>query len=344
MKTKLIVLIVVIGGIAALIFAYREMTKERAAETEREKPVVAKSRATRAASGEVTLTLDAETQKVMGLQTAALAATSLSPEVKGFGRVLDPAPLGDLLMELRRAQITFDNSHQELERMKVLREQKNASERAFQAAESAYLHDQALVGAILLKIQGTWGRKLAELNGPVVVPVGTKRNENPLLQELLELESALIRVDLPAGESINGQPGSARIASLTEGAALVQAEFFDFARNTDPQTQAQGLFFLVRTNQPKLTPGMAVTAFINIGAQPQAGVLVPRPAVVRFSGATWVYLQTGNETFQRTQVALDRPLDDGWFVRERLKPQDKVVTIGAQQLLSEELKGQIGGD
>jgi hypothetical protein len=27
-----------------------------------------------------------------------------------------------------------------------------------------------------------------------------------------------------------------------------------------------------------------------------------------------------------------------------LKAQDKVVVVGAQQLLSEELKGQIGGD
>jgi hypothetical protein len=27
-----------------------------------------------------------------------------------------------------------------------------------------------------------------------------------------------------------------------------------------------------------------------------------------------------------------------------LKPQDKVVIVGGQQLLSEELKGQIGGD
>lgn len=228
--------------------------------------------------------------------------------------------------------------------MKVLQKQKNASERAFQTAESTYLHDQAQMGAILLKIQSVWGRKLAELNGPVVVPVGTKRNANPLLEELLDLASILIRVELPAGESIKGQPGNARIVSLADEAASVPAEFFDFARNTDPQIQAQGVFFLVRTNQPRLTPGMAVTAFVNVGGQSQPGVLVPRPAIVRFNGTTWVYRQTADEAFQRTEVALKRPLDDSWFVREGLKPQDRVVTVGAQQLLSEELKGQIGGD
>jgi hypothetical protein len=71
---------------------------------------------------------------------------------------------------------------------------------------------------------------------------------------------------------------------------------------------------------------------------------VPHNAVLRFNGATWIYLQTGGDKFQREEVALETPVEGGWFVREGLKPQQKVVTVGAQQLLSEELKGQIGGD
>ena len=72
-----------------------------------------------------------------------------------------------------------------------------------------------------------------------------------------------------------------------------------------------------------------------------AGVMVPRTAIVRFHGDAWVYVQTGADTFERVAIALDHPLADGWFVRAGLKPQAKVVTTGAQQLLSEELKGQI---
>jgi hypothetical protein len=68
-------------------------------------------------------------------------------------------------------------------------------------------------------------------------------------------------------------------------------------------------------------------------------VAVPRSAVLRFNGATWVYRQTSDETFERLEVALDRPLENGWFVREGLKPGEKLVTVGAQQILSEELKG-----
>ena len=57
------------------------------------------------------------------------------------------------------------------------------------------------------------------------------------------------------------------------------------------------------------------------------------------NGATWIYLQTSEEKFQRTELALERPVEAGWFVRQGLKPEEKVVTAGAQQLLSEELKG-----
>ena len=64
--------------------------------------------------------------------------------------------------------------------------------------------------------------------------------------------------------------------------------------------------------------------------------------MVRFGGATWIYLQTAEESFQRVEVTLDSPLQNGWFVGKGLKPQDKVVTVGGQELLSEELKGQGG--
>jgi hypothetical protein len=83
-----------------------------------------------------------------------------------------------------------------------------------------------------------------------------------------------------------------------------------------------------------------VTGFIDVPGEKQAGVAVPRNAIVRFNGTTWVYVQIGDETFQRTEANLETPLQDAWFVKEGLKPETKVVTTGAQQMLSEELKGE----
>jgi len=61
---------------------------------------------------------------------------------------------------------------------------------------------------------------------------------------------------------------------------------------------------------------------------------------VRFNGTAWVYVQAASDTFRRTEVSLDHPLDQGWFIQGSLSLQDKVVIVGAQQLLSEERKGQ----
>jgi hypothetical protein len=69
-------------------------------------------------------------------------------------------------------------------------------------------------------------------------------------------------------------------------------------------------------------------------------VIVPRDASLRHKGQVFVYLQMSDNTFQRKVIELGRPAGNGWFVAEGLKPQDKVVVVGAQQLLSEELKGQ----
>jgi hypothetical protein len=101
--------------------------------------------------------------------------------------------------------------------------------------------------------------------------------------------------------------------------------------------QGQGFLFLLKPNS--LPAGAAVMGWLKMPGAAKSGVVVPRPALIRHEGEVFVYLQTGNDTFQRTQIELDRPVERGWFVEEGLKPDDKVVIVGAQQLLSEELKG-----
>jgi len=340
-SSKSLGLVVVLAG-ALLPGCSKIETAPAANEAKSSEP---ESRVHRGTNGETQITLDAATQKLMGLETVPLAATERAPGVKGFGRVLDPAPLAELLMELGKAQLVFDNAHQELERMKVLRKDNNTSERAFQASESTYRQNGADVGAVWFKIQRAYGNRMAELTGPMVVPPGTLRKPNPLLSDLAEGRGAfLVRVDVPGSESLPSAPSGARIAGLGGADDPVRAAFFGDVPTVDAQTQSRGYFFLVTTNQSRLTPGMAVTAFIQTEGPAQSGVVVSRNAVVRFNGATWVYLQTGDDQFQREEIALETPVEGGWFVREGLKPQDKVVTVGAQQLLSEELKAQISGD
>jgi hypothetical protein len=95
------------------------------------------------------------------------------------------------------------------------------------------------------------------------------------------------------------------------------------------------LLFLLETNPPP--PGTAIVGRLQTRGAPQSGVLVPRAAVLRHQGEAVVYVQMSDDTFQRRQINLDRPLNNGFFVYKGLSTNDRVVIVGAQQLLSAEL-------
>ena len=298
-----------------------------------EKSAEPESRVKHGTNGAVIVTLDADTQKVMGLQVAALAATELAPELKGFGRVLDPTTLGATVADVLSARATAGVSQKEFTRLKALAELNNASPRALEAAEAAAQRDAALVESAQLRLLAMTGKA-----------IGDRQDLAGLVRSLASGDSALVRIDLPAGENLETPPERARLFSVGDESKPVEAQFVGVPPGVDPQTQGRGYLFLVETNQSRLVAGAAVTGFLKLSGAAQAGVVVPRSAVVHFNGATWVYLQTGDDEFERVAVALDRPLDGGWFVAKELKADAKIVTVGAQQLLSEELKGQGGGD
>jgi hypothetical protein len=282
-------------------------------------------------NGETIVTFDPATQKLMGLQTSALQPAQLAPEVKGYGHVLDISSLTSLVTDLMAARAASAASLAELGRLKTLAAQNNASERSLQAAESMAARDQNQVESVRLRLLSAWGRAIAEWPD---LPI--------FVQSLSSLASALVQLDLPAGQRVSGVPTGARLLTLADESKPVFAEFLGPAPAVDPQMQGRGFLFLLATNSLQLTPGAAISGFMQLPGEAQTGVDLPRSAIVRFNGATWVYLQTSEEAFERRAVKLDSPLSEGWFVREELKAGDKVVTVGAQELLSEEQKGQAG--
>jgi hypothetical protein len=286
------------------------------------------SRISRGTNGESIIKLDAETQKLMGLQTAALSPAELSPEIKAFGRVLDTASLASLVADLTAASAASQASQAELERLKALAAQNNASTRALQAAEATAARDAAQTQALRLKLEAGWGNAIAG-----------RQDLTAFVRSLSSLESALVQLNISPQQMLNQNPSAARIITISAEAKPVGAQFISRAASVDLQVQGQGFLFFISPNPSRLAPGAAVTGFIDVPGEKQAGVAVPRNAIVRQNGTAWVYVQTAADSFQRTEAKLERPLQDAWFVREGLKPEIKVVTTGAQQLLSEEFKG-----
>jgi hypothetical protein len=331
MKRALIIagiLLLAAGTVTGLVFAYLEMGKGRAAEAQGEKPVAAKSSVSTGANGESILTLDAPAQEKIALRAEPLQAVSLSPELKGYGRVLDPAPLAALVAELAAARAEAAASQKEFERLRILQQQQNASERALQAAEATARRDQIAEESARARLVTGWGSAIAE-----------RPDLAEGLKSLVTGASRLVRVDLPPGTKAESPPNAARLLGLGEESVL--AEYLGPAPNADPQMQGMGFLFLVKARVPWLVPGKAVSAFLQFPGEPVAGWMVPDAAVVRQAGQGWIYVQTGATTFTRRLIPLDHRLEEGWLVGKGAGVNEKVVVRGAQALLSEELKNRI---
>jgi hypothetical protein len=278
-------------------------------------------------NGNAVIAINAQVQKDLGLQVKTPEAFQMSPELKGYGKVLDPASLAGLVTELAVAQAAYTASSSELVRLKTLEGQGNASARALQTAEATAARDLVALQSARERLALSWGKVAAD-----------QKDLPAFVQSLTSLEAAVIRIDLPVGETLKASPLTARIITLAGASA--EAAFLEPARNVDPQTQGQGLLFLLKPNALGLTFGQSVVGYLKIPGKPVAGVIIPRDAVVRTEGAGWIYvLNVAGDAFTRTEVALDHPTEAGWFVTKGATASDRVVVTGAHQLLSFELKG-----
>ena len=300
-------------------------TAQKPAEEESEGPQVSRD-----PKGNVVIHMNDEMQGDLGIVVKKAEAAELKPELKGYGRVLDPATLAAQLTELATAQAAYLASSNELARLKTLEGQGNASIRGLQSAEATAARDRISLQAARDHIAVAWGRAITD-----------QKDLPALVEALTRLDSALVRVDLPVTHALPPTPVSARLYGMSGQSA--DGEFLGPATAVDSQIPGRGFFLLVKQNNSRLVTGEAVTAYLQVPGEPQAGVIVPRDAVIRTEGAGWVYvLNAAGDAFTRTQIVLDRPTEGGWFVAKGVTPGNYFVITAAQQLLSVELKGQTG--
>jgi hypothetical protein len=327
-KRAIILVILVAAGFAGGVFWMKHHAggppPEAKAPAEKEPAAGAVSRDT---NGNAVVTLNGKTGKDLGIIVTNPAPFQMSPEIKGYGKVLDPAPLAALAIELTAAQATYAASSNELARVKGLQGQGNASVRSLEAADAAALRDYLAVRSVKERVALAWGKAVAEQKDPAA-----------FVRSLTSLEAALIRVDLLPGEAIDAQPSGARIVTLSD--RRCEAELLGPAPNVDPQLQGRGFLLLVMTNSLHLAAGESVVGYIKVPGAPLTGVVIPSDAVLRTEGAGWVYVQkpTGN-AFTRVEIGLDHATEAGWFITNGVSASDHVIVSGAQQLLSLELKG-----
>lgn len=271
-----------------------------------------------------------EQQTTAGVVTAQPKAVEVKPELKAFGRVLDASAITTSLGDIEAAQVALGSSVKEFERVQLLRSQgDNASARMLEIAEAAMKRDRVLLASAQARLMAAWGPALAG------------RNDLPALAaSLLKQKSALMRIDLLPGETTAEMPKTVRLTAMTGEEASFDAEVIGPAPSADPQTQTRAVLALSPSNG--IPAGTLLNAFVTAAGPAGKGFLLPRSAILRHDGEAFVWLQTGDDKFERRRVELGRVMDDGILAASGVAEADRVVVTGGQQLLSDELKAAGG--
>jgi RND family efflux transporter MFP subunit len=278
----------------------------------------------------------------------------IDPRLAPLDRVDLNSRLASAQADIEASRASLAAAQATLTRIRTLNaDDKNVSDRAVQEAEARVAEEQAkmngeqqsvrlLTAALASNREGAASLDIAR--GGTVVEVLAHPGESveagqPVLR-LARFDKLLARVDVPAGETVASGLTSASIVPLGFSDKPLNGERVGFAASVDPKTQGQPFVFRLADSSGQLRPGLSVTAYLETPGPARSGAVVPRSAVIWQTGKSWVYVQTDKEKFARREVALEDPASGGWFTRS-LKPGDKVVTRGAQMLLSEEFKSQI---
>ena len=297
-------------------------------------------------NGQAILTLDPQAQKRIGIQVSNLESAVTRPELDVPAVVLSAQELATirnnyiaLEAQLEKDRIQLDVARNEYGRLKALYDgNRDVSEKSLQAANgdlrSIEADQQAAEQQLNLQTlmaQQQWGSVVAKwtVDGA------------PDLGNVLDMHEALLQVTLPFDERYDAPR---QLAIDTPNRRRTQADLVSPFPRVDPRIQGRSFLYITRTGTD-FVPGVNLVAHLVIGDAIR-GVTVPAMAVVWSNGKAWAYVQTAPNQFSRREVATDTPSGTGYFSAAAFSAGSKVVTQGAQSLLSEEsiLQGYGGGD
>jgi len=339
----LLVCLVVAGIAGGLVWGFLAGRTEQAAEAENDTSVEAPSRVV-SHGGETVLAFDQQAQRANGIVISALTADRRSAEAQANGVVLQLQPLLDLKtsynsaqMEIVKARAAAQASHAEYQRLQQLNEGgQNVSEKSVEAARATAESDAAVLqnaeqSLTVLKssMPLRWGAMVAKW----------LEQGSPQLDALLTQHMVLLQVTaVNTGSSTAPAQATVQLPDGTHASAhLISA-----LPQVDPRLQAPSFLYTASVHAG-LIPGINLPVFLPTGPA-RNGAIVPYGAVVWWQGLAWCYVEESPGKFKREEVSTANPAPSGWFVSEAIAAGARVVTAGAQTLLSEEFRSQIQAD
>lgn len=339
----LVVSVVALGIAGGLIWGFRSGRSEQAAEEERDAPVEPPSRVA-AEGGKTVLSFDERAQRANGIAVTTLAADRRSAETPATGVVLQLQPLLDLktsynaaLMDIAKARAAANASQAEYRRLSQLNQEgQNVSEKSAETARAASESDAAVLqnaeqslAVLKSSLPLHWGAVVA----------GWLQQGSPQLDAMLAQREYLLQV---TAASSAGFKAPVQAAVQFPDGSHAAAHLISVLPQLDPRLQAPSFLYSVAAH-PGLIPGINLPVFLPSGPV-RRGVIVPYSAMVWWQGRAFCYVEEQAAKFTREEVSTADPTPAGWFVSEGIQTGARVVTAGAQTLLSEEFRSQIQPD
>lgn len=268
------------------------------------------------------LKMDAPTQARLGIATAPLQAARRSATVTGFARAMDSGPLAQLDADIATAVAALAASQAEAARTHRLNTlDQTVSTQAAEAAASQARADAAKLLLLRRRVGLEWGPSLAKLSDA---------RRSKLVADIAAGRAALVRIDAAQGLAL--AHGSAEVDLGSGGRA--RATILGPTRTGDPRLQSTGVMAVVTGPQAlQFGTGTVAAATIAAGAG-EVGVLLPRGALLRSAGQTFVYIRHDAAGFERRAVTGAIADPEGLFVTAGFRPGESVVISGASQLFA----------
>jgi hypothetical protein len=261
----------------------------------------------------------------MGITVTAAAATQHVPETAGFGVVTAHESIAQAVAELVTAAAVDRQSRAALARAQRLAGTPGAMPAdALEAAERQATVDQAALLLARQRLTSSFGQK----------PPWKGDVNSPVLRALADGETKLVRVTFPLGSMDSSMPERLQLAHLS-ATNSVKSWTATAIWGAPADATVPGRSFFVLLKGSDAGEGERLLVWAPTGS-PESGVLVPAAAVVISDGKYWCYVERKPGVFVRTELDTSRPVADGYFVKDGVAPDDKVVTSSAGLLLAHE--------
>jgi hypothetical protein len=277
-----------------------------------------------AGSGDVKLTPE-EVAK-LGIATTAAASVQFIPAKQGFGLVMSHDAIAQAVADLATAQAGVRQSQAVLAR--IARLAGTAGAESVEARESAAR--QAGVDTAALR--------LAEAKSSAILgqrPPWAGKAASKVLAELAEGRSKLLRVTFPLGVLNGAAPKSMHISRLdaaTVGERWTARVVWDAP--ADSGIPGRSFFAMLQHTDVGEGERVLIWATGESSERAESGILVPPSAVVVVDGKYWCFVERQPGVFSRAPLDISRPMADGYFVKDAIKPGDLIVTSAAGLLLA----------